>query len=138
MGLRVGSGYMATKNCTRLLAELDKLKRRFGASPRQLEQKLSALGRCEIDAADELIRFHETVLFLRAYPPNAEVLKQVEEILNTFEPRVSKLRVADADLSPLDEPEVSRVAGTSVTSNFSYAIVRWLDARFPTQISIDW
>ena len=138
MGLRVGSGYMATKNCTHLLAELEKLKRRFGASPRQLEQKLSALGRCEIDDADELIRFHETVLFLRAYPPNAEVLKQVEEILNTFEPRVSKLRVADADLSPLDDPEVSGIAGTRVTSNFSYAIVRWLVAKFPSQISIDW
>ena len=36
--LRVGSGDMATKNYTRLLAELEELKRRFGAAPRQLEQ----------------------------------------------------------------------------------------------------
>ena len=33
---------------------------------------------------------------------------------------------------------MSGVAGTSVTSNFSYAIVRWLAANFPRQISIDW
>lgn len=129
---------MATKNCTRLLAELEELKQRFGTAPRQLEQKLRALGKCEIDDAAKLIRFHETLLFLRAYPPSAKVLKQVEGILKTFEQRVSKLRAADADLSPLDNPDASGIAGTSVTSNFSYAIVRWLVAKFPTRISIDW
>ena len=129
---------MATKNCTRLLTDLEELKRRFGIAPRQLEQKLRALGRCEIDDADELIRFHETLLFLGAYPSNARVLKQVEETLKTFNKRVSRLRDAGVDLSPLDDPEVSGIAGTTVTSNFSYAIVRWLVARFPTQTSIDW
>lgn len=129
---------MATRNCIRLLSELEELKRRFGAAPRRLEQKLRALGRCEIDDADELIRFHETLLFLRAYPSNAKVLKQVEKMLSTFESRVSKLREANTDLSPLDDPEVSGIAGTTVTSNFSFAIVRWLVARFPTQLSIDW
>src|SRR5205823_14015765 len=37
-----------------------------------------------------------------------------------------------------DEPEVSGIVGTSVTSDFSYAIVRWLVATYPKQISIDW
>src|SRR5437879_3778198 len=88
--------------------------------------------------ADSLIRWHENLLFLRAYPQSASVLKQVEGILKTFEKRVSQLRDADDDLSPLDEPEVSGIVGTTVTSNFSYAIVRWLVAKYPTQISIDW
>src|SRR5207248_3360973 len=56
----------------------------------------------------------------------------------TFAKRISQLRDADVDLSPLDEPEVSGIVGTSVTSNFSYAIVRWLVATYPRQISIDW
>jgi hypothetical protein len=129
---------MATKNCTRLLAELEQLKRRFGITPRQLEKKLRSLGSCEIDDAGDLIRLHETFLFLRAYPANLRVLKQVEEILKTFEPRVSRLRDAEVDLSALDDPEMSGIAGTTVTSNFSYAIVRWLVARFPAQVSIDW
>ena len=129
---------MASKNCTRLLADLEELKRRFGTAPRQLEQRLRALGRCELDDAGDLIRFHETLLFLRAYPSNATVLKQVEEILKTFEPRVSRLRDPGVDLSALDDPEMSGIAGTTVTSNFSYAIVSWLVARFPAQVSIDW
>jgi len=129
---------VTNKKCTRLLADLEELKRRFGLAPGQLAEKLRGLQECEIVHPDELIHFHETLLFFRAYPPNAFVLNQVERILKTFEGRVSKLRDADADLSPLDDPEVSGIAGTSVTSNFSYDLVRWLVRKYPTQVSIDW
>jgi hypothetical protein len=129
---------MTNQKCTGLLAELEVLKRRFGSSRDQLEKKLRALHECEIDNPDELIRFHEALLFFRAYPPTASVLNQVESILKTFEQRVSKLRDADADLSPLDDPEVSGIAGTGVTSNFSYDLVRWLVAKYSAQVSIDW
>src|SRR6266404_4613650 len=125
-------------DCTRLLAELEDLKRSFGVPPRRLEQKLRALNRCKFAEAAELIRFHEALLFFRAYPPSAKVLRQVEVILETFKQRVAHLREMDADLSPLDDPEVSGIAGTSVTSNFSYAIVCWLAAKYPFQLSIDW
>src|SRR5229473_2381037 len=129
---------MTRKKCFHLLAELDGQKRRFGIRPRQLEQNLRAVNGCEIDDAESLIRFHETLLFLRAYPPSARVLNQVEKILKSFGHRVSQLRDADIDLAPLDEVEVSGIAGTFVTSNFSYAIVRWLVAKYPKQVSIDW
>jgi len=117
---------------------MEELKRRFDIAPGQLEQKLCALDGCEIDDADSLIRFHETLLFFRAYPPSAEVLTQVEAILKKFEPRVSQLRDAEANLSPLGDPEVSGIAGESVTSNFSYRIARWLTMKYPRQVSIDW
>ncbi|HSP63360.1 MAG TPA: hypothetical protein VLQ90_10295 [Pyrinomonadaceae bacterium] len=129
---------MTNRKCLRLLAELEELKRRFGIAPRQLEQKLRAVADCEIDDAESLIRFHETLLFLRAYPPSARVLNQVEKILKSFEQRVSQLRELGADPAPLDEVEVSGIAGTSVTSNFSHQIVRWLVTRYPKQVSIDW
>jgi hypothetical protein len=129
---------MTNKNCFRRLAELEELKRRFGITPRQLEQKLRPVDECEIEDAESLIRFHETLLFLRAYPPSARVLNQVEKILKSFGRRVSQLRESGADLAPLDEVEVSGIAGTSVTSNFSYQIVRWLVAKYPSQVSIDW
>jgi len=126
------------KQCIRLLGDLENLKRSFGDSPGPLLQKLRALRRCKFTDAGELVRFHETLLFFRAYPPSTTVLKQVEEILKTFAGRVSELREAEADLAPLDEVEVSGIAGTSVTSNFSYAIVRWLVAKYAGQLSIDW
>src|SRR5206468_1363797 len=68
----------------------------------------------------------------------AQVLKQVEQNLKTFGERVAQLRDTGADVSALDDPEVSGIVDTSVTSNFSYAIVRWLVAKYSNQVSIDW
>jgi len=120
------------------LAELEDSKSRFGDADAKILRALRVLSKSIFTDADELIRFHEALLFIRAYPPNASVLKQVDAILKTFEQRVSHLYEEDADLSPLDAPEVSGVSGTSVTSNFSYAIVCWLAAKYPAQLSIDW
>jgi hypothetical protein len=128
---------MSTKNPTNALAELEALKSRFGEDDAKLLRILRTLSKSTFDA-ESLIRFHEILLFLRAYPPTRNVLKLVDQILKTFAKRVSQLRETEADLSPLDEPEVSGIVGTSVTSNFSYKIARWLAAKYPADISIDW
>jgi hypothetical protein len=120
------------------LDELEDSKKRYGIGDKQLVRALQALSNFAFRDAESLIRFHETLLFLRAYPPSPVVLKQVKEILKTFAKRVSQLREAEVDLSPLDDPEVSGIAGTTVTSNFSYDIVRWLVEKYSTQVSIDW
>lgn len=99
---------------------------------------LRLLSRRSFTNAESLIRFHEALLFLRAHPANQSILKLVETLLKTIPARVAKLRDDEADLSPLDDPEVSGIAGTSVTSNFSYEIVRWLIKEHPAQVSIDW
>ena len=129
---------MTGKTTTKLLATLDELKRRFGRGDSRLIQTLRRLSRARITDAESLIQFHEALLFLRAYPPNARTLKQVETQLKKIEKSVAALRKADADLSPLEDPAVSGISGTSVTSNFSYALVRWLARKYPRQVSIDW
>jgi len=129
---------MPKQKISMVLDELEEVKRRFGDGDPKILKALSLLSRSHLTDAESLIRFHETLLFLRAYPPNAGVLKKVEAILKTFAKRVGKLRDAEADLSPLDDVEVSGIAGTSVTSNFSYALVRWLVEKYPRQVSIDW
>jgi hypothetical protein len=88
--------------------------------------------------AESLIKLHERLLFLRAYPENAKVLKRIEQSLKKIKTLITELSDSDVDLSPLDDPEVSGIAGTSVTSNFSYALVRWLVNEYPNQLSIDW
>jgi hypothetical protein len=92
----------------------------------------------KVSDAESLVDLHERFLFLCAYPPNQKTLKQAEKDLKRIATRVEQLREADKDLSPLDTPEVSGIAGMNVTSNFSYALVRWLVAKFPSQLSIDW
>ena len=121
-----------------LLDALETTKRDFGIPRAGIDSTLSRFEKLRIDDADLLIRLHETLLFLRAYSHGPRVLKRVEKILKTFKQRVDELRAAELDLSATDDPEVSGIAGGSVTSNFSYAIVRWLIAKYPSQVSIDW
>jgi hypothetical protein len=129
---------MAKNNQTQALADLEESKRCFGLDDTGLRRELRLVTKLSFSDAESLIRLHETLLFFRAYPPSAEVLELVQQILKTFAQRIALLREADADLSPLDAPEVSGIAGTSVTSNFSYALARWLAHKTPRQLSIDW
>src|SRR6266576_2061006 len=122
----------------RLLDSLDAAKRAFDSPQTKIAAALSQLARIKIDNADDLIRLHESLLFMRAYPRGPRLLKQTEKLLQGTENLVAHLREADADISAIDDPEVSGIAGGSVTSNFSYAIIRSLAAKYPAQLSIDW
>ena len=122
-----------------LLDQLDKLKTQFGPTEAQRTQALlERASRSRIRDAETLIRFHELLLFLRAYPHNAKVLRLTEAQLRRFPARVSELRDRDVDLSMLEHPEMSGIAGTSVTDTFSFYIVRWLLQHYPLQLSIYW
>src|SRR6266704_1117266 len=129
---------MIVEKSTSALAELEELKRSLGNGSAKILRALRVLSKSKLTDAGQLIRFHETLLFFRAYPPSTKVLKQIESILRTFAKRISQLRDADVDLSPLDDPEVSGISGTSVTSNFSYEIVCWLVTKHSREIEIDW
>jgi hypothetical protein len=122
-----------------LLEQLEKWKSRFGpAGDGQLERLLAtAAGRRFRDAAS-LIRLHETALFLRAYPRNPEVARLADAILFSFAGRVEELEAAGADVSAFEAPEISGIAGTSLSAVFSYEVARRLAARHPRDIEIAW
>jgi hypothetical protein len=122
-----------------LLIQLDELKRRFDKSSRaRILKILAQLEKRRFTDADSLTRFHETLLFIRAYPQSAQVLRRVEKILSSFIRRVETLSEMGADLSPFESVEVSGIAGTFVEDTFSYSITRWLVQHHPSQISLDW
>jgi len=129
---------MTDQKTGKALAALELSKRDFSQSDDRILKSLTYLSKAKLEDAQSLIQFHEILLFLRAYPQSARVLGLADEILQSFAPLVSRLVEADADLSALDDPAVSGIAGGSVTSNFSYAIMRWLVKRFPRRLSIDW
>src|SRR5260370_28304835 len=79
----------------------------------------------------ELIRLHETVLFLRAYPQSPRVLRLADKLLFSFAERLRGL-----DREPFEDPQISGIAGTGLSTNFSYEIARSLAARH--SLKIDW
>ena len=90
------------------------------------------------DDPSTLIRFHEALLFLRAYPHSRRVRDLAESQLRTIAQRVRVLERAEADLSEFDAPEVAGIAGTTIGTDYSFDVVRFLARRFPRQLRIAW
>ncbi|HYO92240.1 MAG TPA: hypothetical protein VEQ40_11415 [Pyrinomonadaceae bacterium] len=131
---------MPSESLERLLERLEELKRPggVGENSARLLKILSRLERRSFTDAHALIRFHESLLFMRAYPQSAAHLRQVERLLSSFKQRVDKLRASGADMSPFSEPDVSGIAGTSFSALFSYEVTREIARLFPSETSIDW
>ena len=130
---------MATSNLERTLNELDTLKNQFSkAQSRKLSALLTGLSKLKITDAESLIRAHEILLFIRAHPPNASILRTVESQLRSFVERVIDLETLGVDLAELIHPEISGIAGTSVIDTFSYRITSWLCETRANQIDFFW
>ena len=130
---------MPRDNTNELVDQLDELKTQFTpAAARRIERLLEQLARKKFNDTDSLVHYHEILLFLRAYPQSASALRDAERELQSFSNRVSYLVEKEIDISPLQHPEVSGIAGTSVTDTFSFYIVRWLLQRYASQAMVDW
>ena len=119
------------------LERLEEAKRRRPGAG-EVARLLRSLRERRIRDAETLIRFHDTLLFLRAYPHSRTVRNLAEAILSTFGARVARLAASGSDMSPFDHPEASGIVGTSVTTDYSYEVVLWLKRRFGRRVSIDW
>jgi hypothetical protein len=118
----------------RVVDDLAAMKGRFGReAAERCEALLERARHARIREASELIRFHEIVLYLRAYPQSPQVLRLTDEILFSF---AERLRGVDRDA--FEDPEISGIAGTGLSTNFSYDVARSLVRRHGHRITIDW
>lgn len=117
---------MASGSLKRLLTELEEDRYRFGRRAAGIVQLLSSLTKRRFPDGASLIRLHESLLFLRAFPHSPGVVHAVEELLRDFPARVDKLRAAGTDMEEFDPLEVSGIAATSMQDTLSFDVVRWL------------
>jgi len=87
---------------------------------------ISSKGR-RFESAAALIHLHETLLFLRAYPQSPTVVRLCDAILFDFARWVR--RVPREQLAEFEYAEVSGIAGTGITTNFSYVFAKSLAER---------
>jgi len=121
---------MASGSLKRLLTQLEQHRYRFGRDDASgVMQLLSALAQQRFPDGKNLIRFHESLLFLRAFPQSAGTLRVAEKLLRNFHARVDKLRAAGADMEEFDPLEVSGIVATSMQDTLSFDVVRWLVKR---------
>ncbi|HZE82494.1 MAG TPA: hypothetical protein VE604_16455 [Candidatus Polarisedimenticolia bacterium] len=131
---------MPANNAARLLNKLEQARSQIGTmKERELVRLLSAAGRVTFGKdAKSLIRFHDLLLFFRAFPPGLAVLRLSERLLESFEPRGKAALAGGADADDFAPEEVVGIAGTVVEATFSYPMVCWLVQRHAKSISIQW
>lgn len=129
---------MASSSLDRLLHQVEESRSRFerGEAARVVEF-LSALGKRKFSDTASLIRFHEALLFLRAFPHGSEVVRQSERLLRDFSERVEQLEKLGANMDDFDPFEVAGIAGTVMQDTLSFDVMRWLVDRVPN-VEIVW
>ncbi|MGA2375888.1 MAG: hypothetical protein ABSF72_10225 [Candidatus Sulfotelmatobacter sp.] len=121
-----------------LLTHLEAAKNQFNpGQATKIQELLAQLSRLQLDP-HQLIRFHESLLFLRAFPHGPSEIPRVENLLNTFDQRIEKLRAANADMSVFDDFDTSGIAGTTMQDTLSFDVARWLTSHIPRNIEIAW
>jgi hypothetical protein len=125
-------------NPDQLLINLEALKSRFDSNSAHVIAKLlSQLSKLQL-YPHQLIRFHECLLFFRAFPSAPSVIASVENLLNTFHRRIEKLRALHADMSAFDDFDTSGIAGTVMQDTLSFDVAQWLTRHIPHNVEIAW
>ena len=126
-----------------LLTQLEDAKNRIDPAHSALVTKLlTQLSKLQLDDPHQLIRLHECLLFLRAFPQTPSLIAPVENLLNTFHQRIDinkeKLRVMHFDMSLFDDFDTSGIAGTTMQDTLSFDVARRLVRRIPENVEIAW
>ncbi|HKQ58942.1 MAG TPA: hypothetical protein VJY35_13845, partial [Candidatus Eisenbacteria bacterium] len=114
------------------LRALERVRAVFG--PGAEARKIALLGpleRTSLATAGQVLRLHEALCFLRAYPDGPELLACVERLLAGFERRrdLARHRAALADTG---------IAGTVIEYRFYWPTARWLARRWERRLSVVW
>jgi len=116
---------------TGTLRALERCKDQYGAGAAGAKLALlRRLARADLRSPRAVLRLHELLCFLRAYPDDARLLAQVERMLERFaaRPDLRRAREALADTG---------IAGTAIRYRFFWSTLRWLARRWPQRLEID-
>jgi hypothetical protein len=120
------------KTSSQALVSLERVLTRYGNGVAERKAKLiKELARRSLSSSDKVLRFHEALCFLWAYPDNRDVLHAVESALERFANRRDLRRFRDELMN-------SGIAGTDIHFRFFWFMSRWLARRYPEHLSIDW
>lgn len=113
------------------LRALERRKDQYGAGCAEAKlDLLRRLERADLRSPRAVLRLHELLCFLCAYPDSARLLAQVEQMLERF--------AARRDLGRARETLVDTgIAGTAIRYRFFWSTLRWLARRWPQRLAID-
>jgi hypothetical protein len=115
-----------------ILTTLEGVKEQFDAqSDSYKAEMLDVLAEARCRGASELLRFHELLCFMRAYPDGPLVLERVDQLLDGFDLR-SDLKKHAKDLVN------TGISGTRIDYQFYWVTADWLYRQWPQALEVRW
>jgi hypothetical protein len=122
-----------------LLQQLERAKQCYGAGwAAECEGLLLKLRGLHYPDVDSLVKAHDNLLFLRAFPQSEQVAKLCDSLLAAMQPQVERFADSPDDASVLDDERVSGIVGTTLENNWTFELARFLGLRHSSQISSEW
>jgi len=116
--------------------ELASLSRRFGRAERARKlDLLASIARLSRLSRQRLVKLHDTLHFMRAYPDDAEVLGSVRSHIAGLRRRVEEATGGEPRDSSLEN---SGLPGTCNTYEYSHAVLERLVRISPGCLEVDW
>lgn len=113
------------------LRRLERIHRHHGpAAGAEKRALVMRLDRAPLASAAQVLRFHEILLYLRAYPDDATLVAAVERALERFGSRADLRRFRDGLAD-------SGISGTAIRYRFFWPMARWLAGHWPDRLRYD-
>jgi len=114
------------------LRRLVSLRDRFGGNFETAKiGHLAVLEHARLPSAAKVLRLHECLCFMKAYPDSEDMLARVDRMLAAF-PRRRDLRRHREALGD------TGIAGTDIRFRFFAPTAVWLARRWPSKLNLDW
>lgn len=130
---RTSTGPSANR-ITRADLVLHSIRNRFGTEVAATKERLlQEILHRPPQTLRQLVNVHDDLLFLRAFPENAQLAELARQALDRVAHQL--LRIPRAMRAELDD---SGIASSNSRHTFPYAIARWLARSHPNEVEIDW
>jgi len=115
-----------------LLKRLEALRLSYGGVAAICKRRLlEQLRTRRFNSANAVLRYHEVLCWLAAYPDDSAILALVHAALTSFARRtdLARFRINLGN---------SGIAGTAIRYNFFWMMSRWLVEEMPQRLVLDW
>ncbi len=120
------------RSARQILARLESVLTTYEAGSGRAKRALvEELASAPLANGSAVLRLHEALCFLRAYPDDADLLQCVEDTMVRFSERRDLLRFRRS-------LEDTGIAGTAINYRFFWPTARWLSRCWPQLLSVSW
>ena len=126
-----------TKKTGELIDTLRRSKFLFSSEYASIKEEITGLlASREISSPSQILKYHESLCFIQAYPGNAKLRQLADSELARFHERIDRFR----QIYSYDDERIEDygLVDTFIRYQYNYIMANWLVKKYGNDIEIDW